>query len=106
MKKLDFKAVHLSILGEKNHEISEVLCSLWSSQVSLVLKKPPAKARDTGLIPGWERPHEIGSGNPLQYSCLENPTDRGAWWTTVHVAKKSDVTERLNTHAHAHCITF
>ena len=47
------QGVHLSILGEKNHEISEVLCLLWSSQVSLVVKNPPAKARDTGSIPGW-----------------------------------------------------
>ena len=38
--------------------------------------------------PGWEDPGE-GSGNPLQYSCLENPMERGAWWTTVHGVAKS-----------------
>ena len=39
---------------------------------------------------------EEGNGNPLQYSCLEDPMDRGAWWTTVHgVAKESDMTEQL-----------
>ena len=41
-----------------------------------------------------------GNGNPLQYSCLENPMDRGAWWATVHgVAKELDTTERLK-HTH------
>ena len=40
--------------------------------------------RDTGSIPGSERSPGEGHGNPLQYSCLENPLDRGAWWATVH----------------------
>ena len=44
----------------------------------------PANARDAGLIPGLGRPPGEGNGNPLQYSCLENPMDRGAWWATVH----------------------
>ena len=60
-------------------------------------QNPPANAgdiRDTGLIPGWGRSPGGGYGNPLQYSCLENPMDRGAWWATVHrVAKESDTTE-------------
>ena len=46
-----------------------------------------AKAGDTGdagLIPGLGKSAGGGNGNPLQYSCLENPTDRGAWWATVH----------------------
>ena len=51
---------------------------------------------------GWEEPLEKGIGNPLQYSCLGNPVDRGAWWTTVHgAAKESDTTERLNHQATA-----
>ena len=46
-------------------------------------------------------PLEEGNGNPLQYSCLENSTDRGAWWATVHgVIKKSDMTEQLTLHFH------
>ena len=38
---------------------------------------------DVGSIPGSERFPREGNGNPLQYSCMENPTDRGAWWATV-----------------------
>ena len=50
--------------------------------------------RDAGSIPGVGRSPGGGHGNPLQYSCLENPMDRGAWWTTVHkVAKKLDSIE-------------
>ena len=46
-------------------------------------------ARDLGLIPGLGRSPEEGNGNPLQYSCLENPMDGGAWWATVHWVTKS-----------------
>ena len=49
--------------------------------------------RDTGLIPGWGRSPGGGHGNPLQYSCLENPVDRGAWRATVHIIAESDTTE-------------
>ena len=59
----------------------------WVSQVALVVKNPPANAgdvRDTGLIPGSGRSPGGGHGNPLQYSCLENPMDRGAYQATVH----------------------
>ena len=44
---------------------------------------------DLGLIPGSGRSPGEGNGNPLQYSCLENPMDRGAWWATVHGVAKS-----------------
>ena len=44
---------------------------------------------DVGLIPGSERSPGVGNGIPLQYSCLENPTDRGAWRATVHGVAKS-----------------
>ena len=47
-----------------------------------------------GVDPWWGRSPGGGNGNPLQYSCLQNPMDSGAWWATVHgVAKESDVTE-------------
>ena len=54
-----------------------------------VVKNPPAKAGDMGLIPGLERSPGIGNGNSFQYSCLSIPMDRGAWRTTVHGVQKS-----------------
>ena len=62
------------------------------SQVVLVVKNPPANAGDVrvmGSIPGLERSPGGGHGNPLQYSHLENPMDRGAWRATVHRVEKS-----------------
>ena len=74
----------------------------WASQVALVVKNPAANAgdiRDAGLIPGLGRSPGGGCGNPLQYSCLENPTDRGAWLATVHrVAKSQTQLKQLSTH--------
>ena len=67
----------------------------------VVVKNPPPNAIDTGdagLIPGLGRSPAEGNGNPLQYSCLENPMDRGAWWATVHgVTKSQDMTEQTCT---------
>ena len=75
--------------------------SAGASQVVLVVKNPPASAgdvRDTGLIPGSERSPGRGCGDPLQYSRLENPMDRGAWQATVHgVAKSRTHLKRLST---------
>ena len=54
-------------------------------------KESAYHARDLGLIPGLGRSPRGGNGNPLQYSCLENPMNRGAWWATVHgVAERHD----------------
>ena len=50
-----------------------------------VIKNPRANAGDMGLIPGSGRSPGEGNGYPLQFSCLGNPMDRGAWWATVHV---------------------
>ena len=56
-----------------------------------MVKNPPAKVEDMSLIPGSERAPGEGNGNPLQYSCLGNPMDRGTWLVTVHgVTKESD----------------
>ena len=76
-----------------------------------MVKNPPADAGDTsdaGSIPGLGRfQHRAGNGNPLQYSCLENPTDRGAWQAAVHGATKSrkqlkHVCMYTRTHTHTH----
>ena len=55
----------------------------------LVVKNPPANAGDSDLIPGSARSPGGRHGNPLQYSCLGNPIDRGAWRATVHRVAKS-----------------
>ena len=52
-------------------------------------KESACNVGDLGLIPGLRRSPVGGHGNPLQYSCLENPMNRGAWWATVHGAAKS-----------------
>ena len=52
-------------------------------------QKPACNAGDLSLIPGWGRSLGEKNGNPLQSSCLENPTDRGAWWATVRGVAKS-----------------
>ena len=57
-----------------------------------MVKNQPADAGDTGSIPGSGRSPGIRNGNPLQYSYLGNPMDRGAWWATVHVFAESDAT--------------
>ena len=54
-----------------------------------VVKNPPAKTGDAGSTPGLGGSPGEGNGNPLQYSCLGNPKDRGAWWATVHRVTKS-----------------
>ena len=61
-------------------------------------KESACLAGDASLIPGSGRSPGGGNSNPLQYSYLENPKDRGAWWTTVHsVTKESDTTEHTQT---------
>ena len=65
---------------------------MWGSYVALVVKNLPANARDVrdmGSIPGLGRSPGGGHSNPLQYSYLENPMDRGAWQATAHSVTKS-----------------
>ena len=62
------------------------------------VKNLSARAGDRDSIPGWGRSPGEGNGNPLQYSCPENPMDRGSWGATVHGVSKSDMTEQLSTH--------
>ena len=70
-----------------------------ASQVALVVENLPVNAgdaRDVGSITGSGRSPGGGNGNPLQYSSLENPIDRGAWWATVHGVAESGPTEWLS----------
>ena len=72
--------------------LSEIGTSQKTSQVALVVKNPPVNARhirDASSIPGSGRSLGGGHGNPLQYSCLENPVDGRAWRSTVHRITKS-----------------
>ena len=81
------------LLGEDNVVLFQYRgTAFWASQVVLVVKNLSASAgdrRDWGLIPGLGRSPGGGNGNPLQYSCLENPTDRGAWQATVRGVTES-----------------
>ena len=69
---------------------SEYILPWW-----LVVKNPPASAGDSSSIPRSRRSPGRGNGNPLQYSCLGNPIDRGAWQATVHRVAESGTTEQL-----------
>ena len=73
----------------------------------LVVKNPPANARDATSIPGLGRSPGEGNRNPFPYSCLENPMDRGAWWATVHrVAESQTRRKQVSMHAHMHRYIF
>ena len=89
---------------EVKHKIATGTGNL-TSQVALMIKNPPANPRDTGSIPGWGRLPGEGNSNPLQYSCLENPTDRGAWWATYSPwgRKELDPTEAAQ-HTPSTCV--
>ena len=101
--------VRLFILGAPKFSSSP---SGWGArksllQVMLVVKNLPANAgdaRDMSSIPGLRRSPGGGNGKPLQYSCLENPMDRGAWWATVHGVTKSR-TWLKQLCMHARCFT-
>ena len=64
---------------------------LWAALLVLVVRNPPVNAgdaRDVSSIPGSGRSGEDGNGSPLWYSCLGDPTDRGAWGATVHGSQR------------------
>ena len=74
-----------------------------TASMVLVEKNLPANSgdkRDLGSVPGSGKTPGGGHGNPLQYSCLENPMDRGAWWATVHRVAKSGTRLKQPTTAH------
>ena len=94
----NWKDVHIG-----SHEwvlvtINVLLCrAIWASQVALVIKNLLAQRRehlrDVGLIPGLGRSLGGGHGNPLQYSCLENPMDQGAYWAMARRVTGSDTAD-------------
>jgi len=74
------------------HHFNEKISLFWAFWVVLVVKNPlvnEGDLRDSNSIPGLGKSPGGGHGNPLQYSCLENPMDRGAWQATVHGVAKS-----------------
>ena len=71
-----------------------------------MVKHLRAMWEDPGLIPGSERSSGEGNGNPLQYSCLENRMDRGAWYATVHGVAKSQTRLSDFTHSFTHLLNF
>ena len=97
-----YSGIYSNKLESKYHSIYYgCLLNTGAPQVVLVAKNPPANAGDAGdvgSIPGSGRSPGGGHGNPLQYSCLENSKDRGAWWAPVHgVAKSRRGLKRLST---------
>ena len=87
------------------HFISCLLYNFYTCHWASNLPTNAGDIRDTGSIPGLGRSPRGGHGNPFQYSCLENPMDRGAWWATVHrVAKSQTWLKQLHTHTHIHVI--
>ena len=92
----DFATVQPSprtrVTGEERYKSSDaptLLCSFCSYEVPIEVKVSACNAGDLGSIPVSGRSPGEGNGNPLQYSCLENPRDGGAWWATVHGVAKS-----------------
>ena len=87
---------HSSVQVEKGETVNSLLTIANNTElyiwVALVVKNQPANAgdvREAGSIPGWGRSPGGGNGNPLLYSCLENPIDRGVWLATVQSVRNS-----------------
>ena len=84
-----------SVLFKPNCEVIHILTlfsGIFTNQLFLAIATPdlrPANGEDAGLIPGLERSLAVGNINPLQYPCLENFMDRGAWQATIHGVAKS-----------------
>ena len=85
----NLQVVHIESSSIRNYSFDVFL-------VAQTVKESTYLSGDLGLIPGLGRSLGGGHGNPLQYSCLENPIDRGAWRATVHGVTELDTTERLS----------
>ena len=96
--------IHFVKWWEMHHYFSFNRLCIGASQVVLVVKNPRDNAghiRNASLIPGLGRSPGGGHGNPLPHSCLENPMDRVAWWTTVYgVAQSQTQLKQLSTHVY------
>ena len=77
------------MFDDKMHHFSTMIICLLGFPGGSLLKNPPANAGDMDSTPGSERSTGEENDNQLQYSCLGNPMDRGAWWATIHGAIKS-----------------
>ena len=78
-----------------NLTVTDSLQSQWGFPSGSVVENLPANTGDTGSVPGLGRSPGGGNGNPLQYSCLENPMGRGAWQATVHGISESNTTDHV-----------
>ena len=83
---------HLSECHLKGISLNLPKGFFWGFPGAPVGKEPACNSGDSGLIPGSRRSPGEGGGNPLQYSCLGNAVDRGAWWATVHGVTRVDMT--------------
>ena len=92
---LPFLLEQIIVVFPGSRRISLILTPRWKEQGGSDGKESACNAGDLGSIPGG------GNGNPLQYSCLGNPMDRGAWWAIVHGVAELYTTEEL-THMHTH----
>ena len=79
----------MRVLNTTELLIKEWVISCEDFLDSSEIKNPSANAGNVGSVPGLGRSSGEGNGNPLQYSCLKNSTDRGAWWAPVHGVAKS-----------------
>ena len=78
--------------------ITSLYSGNWASQVALVVKNLLANVRDIRdvvLIPGWGRSPGVGHSNPIQYSCLENPMERGIWRACAQGCNESEMSETI-----------
>ena len=99
----------LLVLSMTLPEIIETLPYHMASPIVQLVKNLPANAgytRDTSLIPGSVRSPGEGNGSPLQYSCLENSMDSGAWWATIHGVTKSQTWLSALTHTYTHTLPY